>query len=66
MPPTQTTDKQMLASLLLGMPVEEWIAGQRELGRSWREVAERLNHATKGQIVVSHESCRQWSEEVAV
>ncbi len=65
MPPT-ASPTQHLATLLLDMPVAEWIAGQRQLGRSWREVADRLNHATKGQVVVSHESVRQWSEEVAV
>ncbi len=60
------TPSQRLATLLLGMPVAEWIASQRELGRTWREVAQRLDHATKGQVVVSYESVRQWADEVTV
>ncbi len=65
MSPTETPT-QRLATLLLGMPVNDWIAGQRELGRTWREVADRLDHATKHQVVVSHESVRQWADEVPV
>ena len=60
------TPTQRLATLILGMPVADWIAGQRELGRTWRDIAARLDHATKGQVIVSHESIRQWSDEVTV
>ena len=60
------TPSQRLATHLLRMPVAEWITAQRELGRSWREVAERLDHATKGAVIVSHESVRQWAEQEAV
>ncbi len=64
MPPIETPT-QRLATVILKQPVADWIIGQRELGRSWREIADRLDHATKGEVKVSHESIRQWSEQVA-
>jgi hypothetical protein len=57
---------QRLATVLLGRPVHQWIAEQRELGWSWRKIADDLKIATDGLVDVSHESIRQWSEEVAV
>ena len=62
MPSTQATDKQQLATILLGESVHDWIRKQRRYGYSWRDVATMLATATDGRIVISHESCRQWSE----
>ena len=62
MPTTEATDKQRLATILLGRPVHEWISEQRRYGYSWRDTAKLLTKATGGVIVVSHESVRQWFE----
>lgn len=51
--------------MLLGRPVQTWIAEQRANGSSWRKVADDLRIATNGQIVVSHEAVRGWHEAVA-
>ena len=59
--PTETTPSQRLATVLLEQSVQDWIAGQRSLGLSWREVAETLGIVTGGQVVVSYETIRQWS-----
>jgi hypothetical protein len=62
---SEATPTQQLASHLLGRPVHHWIAEQRELGWSWRKIADDLKIATNGQVDVSHEAIRQWNEEVA-
>jgi hypothetical protein len=59
------TPNQRLATILLGMPVQEWIIDQRDMGRSWRDIAQRLNHATRGQVDISYEAVRQWAEQAA-
>ena len=60
--PTETTASQRLATVLLEQPVQDWIAGQRELSLSWRDVADTLATVTHGQVIVSHETIRQWAE----
>ena len=62
MPSAQATDKQQLATILLGRSVHDWIRQQRRIGYSWRDVAAMLATATDNRVVISHESCRQWSE----
>ena len=59
------TPTQRLAGLLLGQPVDRWIAERRKAGRSWRLVARDLYEATNGQIDVTHETVRTWAEDVA-
>jgi hypothetical protein len=67
MPPVAgPSPTQRLATVLLGRPVREWIAEQRELGWSWRKIADDLYIATDGLVDVSYEAIRQWGEEVAV
>ena len=61
--PTETTASQRLATVLLEQPVQDWIAGQRELGLSWRDVADTLATVTHGQVIVSHETIRTWLHE---
>lgn len=60
--PAMTTESptQRLASILLGRPLDGWIADQRAAGRSWRLVARDLYEATNGQIDVTHETVRTW------
>jgi hypothetical protein len=64
-PPTDQTPNQRLASLILGQPVQSWIITRRTAGRSWRLVARDLYEATNGQIDVTHETVRNWAEQVA-
>jgi hypothetical protein len=65
MPPTESPN-QRLASILLGQPVQEWIAGQRTLGHTWRHISTALKDATNGQVIVTHEALRGWFEETTV
>ena len=53
------TAAQTLASHLLGRPVTDWIAEQREDGRSFMAIAFRLNAATG--LTVSDETIRRWT-----
>jgi hypothetical protein len=62
--PVAETHAKRLATVLLGRPVHDWIHEQRELGWSWRKIADDLRVATDGQVKVTHEALRQWSEEV--
>jgi len=56
---TETTT-QKLASALLGRPVLEWVAEQREAGWTWRKIAEDLKTATDGQVDITAEALRLW------
>lgn len=62
--PTQTPT-QRLASILLGRPLSGWIEERRNEGRSWRLIARDLFDATNGQIDVTHETLRAWSDRDA-
>lgn len=61
----QATPTQRLATLLLGQPVQGWIATQRQAGSSWRKIADDLKTATNGQIDISYEAVRGWHDEAA-
>ncbi len=56
------TPTQRLAGLILGEPVDNWIRRQRAEGKAWRTIAADLYDRTNGQIDVSYEACRRWSE----
>jgi len=58
-PTTPRTDKQRLADLLLGQPVEEWIAARRP-DTSWEKIAAELTQATQGGIEVTDMTVRRW------
>ena len=49
------TPTQRLAGMLLGEPVDDWIARQRAEGKGWRTIAADLRERTNGQVDVSHE-----------
>jgi hypothetical protein len=51
---------QRLASHLLGRPVLEWVAEQREAGWTWRKIAEDLKTATDGLVDITAEALRLW------
>lgn len=54
------TPLQRLASLLIGRPLDEYVAEGRAHGKSWRTLADEIAAATDGLIEPSHESLRQW------
>ena len=54
------TPTQRYASHLLGRPVLEWVAEQREAGWTWRKIAEDLKIATDGQVDITAEALRLW------
>jgi hypothetical protein len=53
------TDKQQLADLLLGQPVEDWVAARRP-GLSWERIAVELRDATDRRVEVSGNQLRLW------
>ncbi len=59
------TPTQQLVEMILGEPIEAWIAKQRADGIAWRIVARNLYGATNGRIDVTHETLRNWSEKDA-
>jgi len=59
MPTPSRTDKQRLADLLLGEPVEDWILRNRP-ALAWDKIAIALGEATKGAIVITGVTCREW------
>ena len=59
------TPTQQLAEMILGEPIEAWIAKQRADGIAWRIVARNRYGATNGRIDVTHETLRNWSEKDA-
>jgi hypothetical protein len=54
------TTTQHLADLLLGVPVERWVADQRSAGRSWRLIARDLEDATDARVIVTDRTLRNW------
>lgn len=48
--------------MLLGQPVQDWISARRASGRPWRLIARDLYEQTNGQIDVTHETLRTWTE----
>lgn len=55
------TDKRRLADLIMGRPVNDFIAERRVAGVSWRQIKAELEQATDGQIKVQHETLRRWA-----
>jgi hypothetical protein len=51
---------QQLADLVLGRPVEEYVAERRNAGRSWRMVTRDLAEATEGRVDVTEVTLRSW------
>lgn len=59
MPTDPRTDKQRLADLLLKEPVEDWIIRHRP-GLAWDKIAAELGRVTKGSVVITGVTCREW------
>ncbi|MGE0794823.1 MAG: hypothetical protein AB7H43_15685 [Acidimicrobiia bacterium] len=53
---------QRLASVLLGRPLEAWVAERRdpEVRMSWELIARQLRKATDGQVDVTGQTIRAW------
>jgi len=58
---TKTTT-QRLATMLVGKPIGEWVAQRRAQNMSWRKIAVELHDHTNGQVSVTGETLRLWSE----
>lgn len=57
------TEKQLLAGLLLGRPLAEYVAEKRAVERprwSWQNIADQLEADTANKITVTGESLRLW------
>ena len=54
------TAAKRLADLLLGEPVETWIAQRREKKVAYRLIARELFEATDGEIDVTDNTIRNW------
>ena len=59
MPTDPRTDKQRLADLLLGEPVEDWIIRHRP-GLAWDKIAVELGRVTNDSVVITGVTCREW------
>jgi hypothetical protein len=55
------TDKQRLASALLGRPVVPWVRERRNAGLTWRRIARELFDATDGKIDVVPLTLVNWT-----
>lgn len=56
------TATQRLADLLLDEPVETFVSRKRSEGRSWRLIARDLLTLTDGQVDVTTQTLRLWSD----
>lgn len=54
------TSAQHLADLLLGEPVEEWMAARTAQGISWRFIVRQLAEATDGRVDVTTVTALAW------
>lgn len=59
------TATQRLADLLLDEPVETFVSRKRSEGRSWRLIARDLFTLTDGQVDVTTQTLRMWSDAAA-
>ena len=59
------TDKQRLATLILGEPVGDWIRERHRPGCSYSDIAGELALATGGQVRVSRQAIHQWLRATA-
>lgn len=59
------TSTQRLAEIILGQPIEKWIAERRDAGMSYNRIAVDLHDRTGGQVSVTGEAIRLWATEVA-
>lgn len=57
------TPTQRLADILLGEPVESWVAQRRNEGKSWRRISNELRDETKGDIDVAPPTLISWATE---
>jgi hypothetical protein len=55
----------MLADVLLGQPVEEWIAARRPK-TSYRQLTRDLRAATDGRIDITEAAMRLWAQPATV
>lgn len=60
--PEKLTPTQRLASLALGVPLEQYVADKRSQSPkwSWELIAEQLAADTDGAVSVSREALRMW------
>jgi hypothetical protein len=54
--------KHLLATVLLGRPVADYIADARTAGTSWRRIEQAIRRDTDGQVDVTAETLRKWAK----
>lgn len=59
------TTAQHLADLILGLPVEAWVADRRAQGARWHSIPSELSDATAGRVVVTERTLRNWLAAVS-
>ena len=47
----------------LGLPLIDWVADQRDAGKSWEKIARDLEAATSGIVSVSYKTLIRWFGE---
>lgn len=54
---------QRLAEVLLGQPLDQWVAERRAVGMSWRTISADLAVSTQHQLKINRETLRNWYRE---
>ena len=54
------TDKQQLATHILGEPVTGWIRRRHQAGCAYAEISAELDELTDGKIKVTRQAIHQW------
>lgn len=62
----ELTPTQRLATVLLGVDVEDFVISRRRDKRPWRLIARDLHEATDGQVDVTDQTLQNWYGDVQV
>jgi hypothetical protein len=59
----QQSPAQLLATLLIGEPVVQWINHRRALGATWKVITREIHQATNGQLDLTEKTVRDWAAQ---
>lgn len=50
---------------MVGYPILDYIADQRDAGKSWQQIADEIRDATEGVVDLGRDTVRRWVETQA-